>query len=1539
MEVPATPNFSVNPPGICLGQSVQLTDLSNAQSPPCQNPVYSWQVTPTTGFTPALTGPNPLVTFNTGGIYTVTQTITNSCGMKTSAPQTVTVGGAPIVSFQSPSLNVCIPGQLNEVIDFSQAPYKPLYSTTPFAPTSYVWSVSGDPADYEFVSSGTVDYPRIKFKTFRCYDISVTVNGNCNPPNAKTIQLCFKQSPQITNSTLSQVICSGGTTAAINISSDIAGATFNWQALYTGVTPASPVSGTSASIAAQTYSVTGPSAGSITYTLQAAANGCIGSSKQYLVTITPAVNAQIEYETPLCNTVISSAVKRTGTAGGTYSGDAGLVIDANTGTISPSISTPGSHTVTYTINPSPPCAGVIATTTVVINQGNSATAAISYPADLCNVSNTGATPNPLVNVVQTGTTGGIFSIVPATGLPLDPVTGTITPAGAIAGTYTITYAIANTPGCADYKSTITTTIHDAANATISYAGPICSNITSVPVTRTGNAGGTYSAAAGLSINAATGAINAATSTPGTYTVTYTVAAAAPCPGTSATTDVTITPAPFATITYPTTLCNVANTAATPNGPVPVTQTGSVGGTYSIVPATGLVLDAATGTLDPSGAKPGSYTITYTIAASGGCSLYTTRATVTVSGTPAAAIQYASPVCSSLTAAPVTITGTQGGSFSATPAGLNIDAATGRINAQQSTPGAYQITYTIAPSAPCPGATAVTNVVITPAPAASISYPATLCNVLHSTNTPNLPVPVTFSGSTGGTYSIMPATGLSLNTTTGLLDPSGALSGTYKIIYTIPAAGGCPIYTTSASVVVNSTPQATIQYPGSPYCNGITQPQPVSRTGSAGGVYSSTPGLFIDPATGVVNPAASSPGTYTVTYLITPVAPCFSFSTTATITITEAPVIQFINQVQSICSGETAVFKATSSLPNTNFNWSIVGTLPAGVAGGLSGSVVAPATDIRLSFTNTGNTPQTININVIPVNPTQNPCAGVPVVLKLSVNPIPVVPQIADTLTWCQGTVATALTAVANPGNHLIWYDLNMQLLSSAPVPSTTAPAQFIYYVSQANGYNCESPAKKVVVVINATPSISFDSLKDPTDCGVPSGAIIITVKDLNGSAPIPNTLLEIYYNKDYSTSLSGPFTATTNAAGQLTIALAAGTYANIRFTAKGCTSNTLAGAYTLKDPTPPGKPTAGYNTNLCSNDTLRLTALSVPGVLGNGSPNGSIPIVYVWAGPAFGNGNYITSASTITIAPPVDQKAGFYIVYAKQGNCRSVETSFTATVKQAPSQPLVVTRNPLCVGDVLNLQASSTIPGNNPQLDYIWTGPGLNGPVHTQNTGINHVTVKDGGLYTITVSAPVTGCSAKTDTMIGIGNYPDIDLGPGPVTLPTGTQLPLTPTVLNASIDKVLPMKSFAWTPSTDITCYDARCEKAVATVKKDICYHVKATNIYGCSDTASLCIVAFCKSAQLFIPNAFTPDGDNVNDVFMVRSTGIASVKSFRIFNRYGEVVFEKYNFAPNTPAYGWDGSINGHRGIPAVYVYIAEVVCENGTEYKKHGNVTLLR
>jgi gliding motility-associated-like protein len=103
--------------------------------------------------------------------------------------------------------------------------------------------------------------------------------------------------------------------------------------------------------------------------------------------------------------------------------------------------------------------------------------------------------------------------------------------------------------------------------------------------------------------------------------------------------------------------------------------------------------------------------------------------------------------------------------------------------------------------------------------------------------------------------------------------------------------------------------------------------------------------------------------------------------------------------------------------------------------------------------------------------------------------------------------------------------------------------------------------------------------------------------------------------------------------------------------------------------------------------------------------------------------------------------------------------------------------------------------------------------------------------------------------------------------------------------------------------------------------------------------IKVFCEDAQVFIPNAFTPDGDGINDILMVRGKGIQLVKSFRIFNRWGEVVFDKYNFPPNNTTYGWNGKIKGVFGPPDVFVYTAEVICENGSAYSYKGNVSIIK
>jgi len=221
---------------------------------------------------------------------------------------------------------------------------------------------------------------------------------------------------------------------------------------------------------------------------------------------------------------------------------------------------------------------------------------------------------------------------------------------------------------------------------------------------------------------------------------------------------------------------------------------------------------------------------------------------------------------------------------------------------------------------------------------------------------------------------------------------------------------------------------------------------------------------------------------------------------------------------------------------------------------------------------------------------------------------------------------------------------------------------------------------------------------------------------------------------------------------------------------------------------------------------------------------------------------------------------------------------------------------------------------------------------------VNKVKLEDAGIYTITVYSPATGCSSSTDTLIQIGGYPIVKFSQDTITVPTGFLLKLAPEITNATAPGILPMKNFAWTPSQDVVCNDAICSTPVANIKNNTCYAVKATNIYGCSGSDTLCVKVFCTGSQVFIPNAFAPRGNLQENVkLIVRASGIASVRSFRVFNRWGKVVFEKNNFPPNSPDFGWDGYVNGRLADQGVYIYTVEVVCENGVPFTYKGNVTL--
>lgn len=630
----------------------------------------------------------------------------------------------------------------------------------------------------------------------------------------------------------------------------------------------------------------------VTYTI-AAAGGCPVYTTTTSVTITTSPAATISYTAaPYCTSGGMATVTRTGSSGGTYSSTTGLSINATTGAIDLAASTPGTYTVTYTIPAAGGCSVFSTTASVAINAAPSAT--ISYAASpYCSGAGT-------ATVTRTGTTGGTYSAAPG-GLSIDAATGTVNLAGSGPGTYTVTYTVPAANGCVVYTTTTSVTISAQPAATISYAGsPYCNTGTTVAVSRTGTAGGTYSSTTGLSIDATTGTLNIAASSPGTYTVTYSIPAGNGCGVFSTTTTVSIVAPAAATISY------AGSPYCTNGGTANVTRTGTTGGSYTST--TGLSINSSTGAINLGASSAGTYIVTYTVSAVTGCPAFTTSASVTITTAPSATINYTgSPFCSNGTTANVTRTGNAGGTYSSAT-GLSINATTGVINIAASTPGSYTVSYTVTGGNGCANYVATTPVIITQAPGATISYSGSPYCSAAGTAT------VTHSGTSGGTYSS--TNGLSINATTGAIDLAASTAGTYVVSYTVAAANGCAIYSATTAISITALPSATISYSGSPYCgNGGTAN--VTRTGTAGGTYSSAAGLSINATTGAINIAASTPGTYTVTYAINATGACPAFSITTSVTITAPPAATISYAGSPYCSNAgTASVTRTGSAGGT-----------------------------------------------------------------------------------------------------------------------------------------------------------------------------------------------------------------------------------------------------------------------------------------------------------------------------------------------------------------------------------------------------------------------------------------------------------------------------------------------------------------------------------------------------------------------------------------------------------------------------------------------
>ena len=334
--------------------------------------------------------------------------------------------------------------------------------------------------------------------------------------------------------------------------------------------------------------------------------------------------------------------------------------------------------------------------------------------------------------------------------------------------------------------------------------------------------------------------------------------------------------------------------------------GGVGGTFNPNATT------LTATYSPPPNFSGNVTLTLTANGSS-CGTASANKILTVTAPASATISYTgSPYCTSVsTAQSVTLSGSGGGTYSSTPAGLTINSTTGAITPSSSTAGTYTVTYTIAAAGGCIAFSTNATVTIIAAPVAG---------VLSGTQNICLGGTTTFSiagNSATGSFS-------SSNTAVATVDPSSGVitsvaAGTSNISYTVTATNGCANVSTTRSVTVTAPASATISYTGSPYCTIVSTAQSVTLSGSGGGTYSSTPaGLTINSTTGAITPSGSTAGTYTVTYTIAAAGGCNAFSTTANIIINQSPSLSVTPTSTNICLGDSVSITASGA---SSYSWS------------------------------------------------------------------------------------------------------------------------------------------------------------------------------------------------------------------------------------------------------------------------------------------------------------------------------------------------------------------------------------------------------------------------------------------------------------------------------------------------------------------------------------------------------------------------------------------------------------------------------------------
>ncbi|MBL0045549.1 MAG: gliding motility-associated C-terminal domain-containing protein [Flavobacteriales bacterium] len=1094
--------------------------------------------------------------------------------------------------------------------------------------------------------------------------------------------------------------------------------------------------------------------------------------------------------------------------------------------------------------------------------------------------------------------------------------GSYDPATNASGNYT--YTVAGTLPCAADQAVVTVTETSSPNAGTNGTLTLCANSASTNLFLSlgggAQAGGTWATPGGAAHSAT---IDPAVDAAGIYV--YTLNAVLPCVSDQSQVNVVINTAPNAGADASTSICD----QGLATNLLPLLVGAQAGGTWT-APGGG----AFSGSYDPATNASGNYT--YTVAGTLPCAADQAVVTVTETSSPNAGTNGTLTLCANSASTNLFLSlggGAQAGGTWATPGGA---AHSATIDPAVDPAGIY--VYTLNAVLPCVSDQSQVNVVINAAPNAGADASTSICDQGLATNL----LPLLVGAQAGGTW-----TGPGGGAFSGSYDPATNASGNYT--YTV--AGTLPCAADQAVVAVTETSSPNAGTNGTLTLCANSAPIDLFAQLNGGAQLG---GSWTDPSNSPhpanFNPAVDPAGSYT--YTIAGNSPCSSSSAQVEVTVETAPV-PGINGSTSVCSGDAAfdLFLLLDGSPDANGTWTSPG-------GGVSTGVFDPSSSIQGVYTyivsgiacGAEQATVTVGVSVGP-NAGQN-----------------------NSIVLCETQAPFALISsiTGSPDAGGTWTAPGGGVFSGTLDPANAQPGNYTYTVSSSS--SCPDAQAEVTVSISA--SVSAGLVGDLSLCNT-SGPVQL-FGSLGGTPDIGGT-----WTAPGGGAFDGSFDPSVDAAG---------VYLYIVQAVDPCPASSAAVTVVVQT-----APNAGENASsaLCS-DAANLDLFGV--LNGAPQPGGS------WTGPddqpstgIFDPASSLVGAYSYEVTGlfPCLADAAIVVMSVSQAPDAGGDAAITLCSNEDPfTLQSLLTGTPdtdgawaFPDGTMFN---GIVDPASSPSGAYTYTvlspAPCLSDQAIV-NVVINQlpapviVVETDGGCAPVSATftngyagfgscywtfgndSASSECAPPTVIYENAGSYSitlTMDAGNGcaaSVSLVNGVQVFTQPvasfTVLPENLNTGAP-EAFFQNNSTGALAYlwefgdlGSSTEPQPSFTFPDqlegsypVCLSAFVSE--NCMDT--ICTDVFVPAgAGLFVPNAFTPDGDGMNDVFTPYVAGI-SADSYQllIFDRWGQSLFSTTRIGD-----GWNGTF-GDGSLTPEGVYVWRIIGNNRFgvgRVDRTGHVTLLR